>query len=213
MNSLMMIYKNSKINCNIGAKERNMSVEKELSVRSGNQCELCSSTEGLNVYGVSPKSDSSVNNVIHTCAKCTSELSLDSGWDSAHWRCLNESMWSEVPAVKVVSWRMLNCLKSEGWPVELLEMMYMEDETLEWAKDGFNDPNEDKIVHRDSNGVILESGDSVVIIKDLNVKGSSLVAKRGTAVRNITLVHDNPEHIEGKVEGQRIVILTKYVKK
>jgi protein PhnA len=40
-----------------------------------------------------------------------------------------------------------------------------------------------------------------------------LVAKRGTAVRNITLVHDNAEQIEGKVEGQRIVILTQFVKK
>jgi protein PhnA len=45
------------------------------------------------------------------------------------------------------------------------------------------------------------------------VKGSSLTAKRGTAVRNISLVPDNPEHIEGRVEGQQIVILTKFVKK
>jgi protein PhnA len=68
-------------------------------------------------------------------------------------------------------------------------------------------------VHKDSNGVTLQHGDSVVVIKDLNVKGSSLVAKRGTAVRNITLVSDNAEHIEGRVEGQHIVILTQYVKK
>ena len=57
------------------------------------------------------------------------------------------------------------------------------------------------------------SGDSVVLIKDLKVKGSSMVAKQGTAVRNIRLVHDNTEQIEGKVDGQLIVILTKFVKK
>ena len=62
-------------------------------------------------------------------------------------------------------------------------------------------------------GVELQTGDNVVLIKDLDVKGSSLVAKRGTAVRGISLVLDNPEHIEGKVEGQRIVILTKFTKK
>jgi len=45
------------------------------------------------------------------------------------------------------------------------------------------------------------------------VKGSSMVAKRGTAVRGISLVRDNPEQIEGRVNGQQIVILTKFVKK
>jgi protein PhnA len=63
-----------------------------------------------------------------------------------------------------------------------------------------------KVTHRDSNGVILEVGDSVVLIKDLKVKGSSMVAKQGTAVRNIRLDHDNAEFIEGKVDGQTIVI-------
>ncbi|GAK93595.1 alkylphosphonate utilization operon protein PhnA [Nonlabens ulvanivorans] len=43
----------------------------------------------------------------------------------------------------------------------------------------------------------MKRGDSVVIIKDLDVKGSSLIAKRGTAVRNISLVHDNADQIEG----------------
>jgi protein PhnA len=47
----------------------------------------------------------------------------------------------------------------------------------------------------------------------LDVKGANFTAKRGTAVRNIRLVHDNPEQIEGKINGQGIVILTQYVKK
>jgi len=93
-------------------------------------------------------------------------------------------------------------------------MLYLDEETLAWAKaNGEGDVAGDKIVHRDINGVILETGDTVVLIKDLPVRGSSMVAKRGTAVRRISLDHDNAEHIEGKVDGIQIVILTKFVKK
>ena len=123
-------------------------------------------------------------------------------------------MWSTIPAVQVMAWRMLQRLKSEGWPQGLLDMMYMEDKTREWAKasgDGVDKSN--AIVHRDSNGNILETGDSVVLIKDLKVKGSSMVAKQGTAVRRISLDHENETYIEGKVDGQQIVIITDFVKK
>jgi protein PhnA len=72
---------------------------------------------------------------------------------------------------------------------------------------------EDRVKHLDANGVELQTGDNVVLIKDLNVKGGGFTAKRGTAVRRISLVEDNPEHIEGKVDGQQIVIIAKYVKK
>jgi protein PhnA len=61
--------------------------------------------------------------------------------------------------------------------------------------------------------VILQTGDNVVLIKDLKVKGSSLVAKQGTSVRRISLDHENAELIEGKVGPTQIVIITKYVKK
>ena len=57
------------------------------------------------------------------------------------------------------------------------------------------------------------AGDTVVLIKDLVVKGANFTAKRGTAVRGISLVVDNATHIEGSVEGQRIVILTEFVKR
>ncbi|MEZ4978651.1 MAG: PhnA domain-containing protein [Chitinophagales bacterium] len=53
----------------------------------------------------------------------------------------------------------------------------------------------------------------MVITETLNVKGANLSAKKGTVVHNIRLVHDNAEQIEGKVDGQTIVILTKYLKK
>jgi protein PhnA len=131
-----------------------------------------------------------------------------------HWRCLNDSMWSEVAAVQVIAWRILQRLKSEGWPQDLLDMLYLEELTLRWAKaTGEGEEKEAEHFHKDCNGIRLESGDSVVLIKDLNVKGGGFTAKRGTTVRNISLVHENTEHIEGKVNGQTIVILTQYVKK
>ncbi len=123
-------------------------------------------------------------------------------------------MWSEIPVVQVVVWRMLTRLRAEGWPQDLLDMMYLDEENLAWAKaTGEGEDESDKIVHRDVNGVILQAGDSVVLIKDLKVKGSSMVAKQGSAVRRISLDNENPEYIEGKVDGQHIVIITKYVKK
>ncbi|MBP9196327.1 MAG: alkylphosphonate utilization protein, partial [Saprospiraceae bacterium] len=109
----------------------------------------------------------------------------------------------------VVSYRMLQVLSDQEWALDLLGMIYMDDETLEWAEGSAGDD----AVHKDSNGHILKTGDSVVLIKDLDVKGANFIAKRGTPVRRITLVHDNPEQIEGRVNDQHIVILTKYVKK
>ena len=190
-----------------------MNLEKALLERSGGSCEICGGQNDLLVYPVAPKAGSSLDEAIYACATCVTQMKDTTTADPNHWRSLNDAMWSEVEAVKVVAYRMLHALKNEGWTADLLDMMYLEDETLAWAKEGLPETTENGVVHRDSNGVRLETGDSVVIIKDLNVKGSSLVAKRGTSVRNIRLVHDNPEHIEGKVDGQSIVILTKYVKK
>ena len=123
-------------------------------------------------------------------------------------------MWSEFLPVQIMSWRMLNRLLSTGWSQDLLDMMYLDDDSLEWAKalgDGVD--NTTKVVHRDVNGVILKAGDSVVLIKDLKVKGSSMIAKQGTAVRRISLDHENETYIEGKVDGKHIVIVTQFVKK
>jgi protein PhnA len=193
-----------------------MSIEKELYSRSGSLCELCGATEDLRAYEVAnlaPSKGTSDNNIL-VCATCYTQIENPEQMEANHWRCLNESMWSTVPAVQVMAWRMLSRLRSEGWPQDLLDMLYLDEETLEWAKatgEGGND--EDAVKHIDSNGVQLQSGDTVTLIKDLNVKGGGFTAKRGTAVRNISLVADNSEHIEGRVEGQLIVILTKYVKK
>ncbi|MCP9198789.1 PhnA domain-containing protein [Gramella sp. GC03-9] len=190
-----------------------MTIEESLRSRSDSTCELCSKTDDLNVFEIPDSPESGLESHILICDTCKEQIEDPEKVDPNHWRCLNDSMWSSIPAVQVMSWRMLNRLKAEGWPNDLLDMMYMDDEVKQWAKAGIQKKTENSIVHKDSNGAVIEAGDTVVLIKDLNVKGSSLTAKRGTAVRRVSLVHDNPEQIEGKVEGQQIVILTKFVKK
>lgn len=191
-----------------------MTLEQSLRQRSDSTCELCGNNDHLKVYEIPNSPEEVLLNSILICNICQDQIEDPESVEPNHWRCLNDSMWSTVPAVQVMSWRMLNRLKSEGWPNDLLDMMYMEEEVQEWAKAGIQETkSENTIVHKDSNGAVIEAGDTVVLIKDLNVKGSSLTAKRGTAVRRVSLVHDNAEQIEGKVEGQQIVILTKFVKK
>ncbi|MFV0521332.1 MAG: PhnA domain-containing protein [Mangrovibacterium sp.] len=187
-----------------------MSIESTLKERSGSVCELCGASDGLTVYAIPPVEENHSDKCILICAKCDKEIGGDN-LDVNHWRCLNDSAWSEVPAVQVVVYRMLSRLNTEGWAHDLKDMIYLDEENLKWAEQGLT--ADDAVKHIDSNGVVLSAGDSVVLIKDLVVKGGGFTAKRGTAVRNISLVADNPEHIEGKVNGQQIVILTQYVKK
>ncbi|CTP92147.1 phosphonoacetate hydrolase [Xanthomonas translucens pv. poae] len=69
-------------------------------------------------------------------------------------------------------------------------------------------------VVRDSNGNVLQAGDTVVVIKDLKVKGSSIPLKQGSMIRGIRLVEDDAEHIEGnsdKIKG--LVLKTCFLRK
>lgn len=191
-----------------------MNILKKLEQRSASKCELCSSDENLQIYQVPPSSKGLFEDSILICKNCNDQIENPKLMDVNHWRCLNDSMWSEVVAVQIVSWRMLSRLKSEGWPQDLLDMLYLDEENLNWAKaTGEGEEEENKVIHRDVNGVILKAGDSVVLIKDLKVKGSSMVAKQGTAVRRISLDRDNEKYIVGKVGPTQIVIITDYVKK
>ncbi|MFA5646798.1 MAG: PhnA domain-containing protein [Bacteroidales bacterium] len=191
-----------------------MNFEKELTERSGSKCELCGATKGLTSFEVIPPQKNSADDYVMVCGTCYEQLSDTEKINPLHWHCLNDSMWSQIPAVQVVAWRMLNQLKGEDWPQALLDMLYLDEETLAWAKLGVaEEANEDAIKHIDSNGNILQNGDNVVLIKDLTVKGGGFTAKRGTAVRGIRLDPNNAEFIEGRVEGQQIVIITQYVKK
>jgi protein PhnA len=190
-----------------------MSTEQDLLARSSAKCELCGATDNLSVYEVPPDSDGSADQAVLLCHTCREQIEDPDKVDPNHWRCLNDSMWTQVPAVQVMAWRMLDRLRGEGWPQDLLDMLYLDEDTLAWAQTGAAGAQEAAVVHKDCNGAVLEAGDTVTLIKDLNVKGANFTAKRGTAVRGISLVHDNPEQIEGRVEGQKIVILTQFVKK
>ena len=190
-----------------------MKQEELLAKRSGNQCELCEATEGLKVYEV-PPATGNMDDAILVCPKCLAQIEKKEELNSAHWQCLTTSMWSEVPAVQVMAWRMLNRLSNESWAAEQLDMLYLDDEKLNWAKaSGDHESDSTVELHRDCYGAILQNGDNVVLTKSLDVKGSTVNAKVGTVVRNIRLVPDNKEQIEGRIEGQQIVILTKYLRK
>ncbi len=189
-------------------------MEKELYARSGSKCELCGTVSDLKIYEVPPAKKGNSEDCILVCETCFEQIEDTDKMDANHWRCLNDSMWSQVPAVQVMAWRMLNRLKSEGWPQDLLDMLFLDEETLNWAKaTGEGEDQSDNVKHVDSNGAMLQAGDSVVLIKDLKVKGANFIAKRGTAVRRISLVADHPGQIEGRVNDQHIVILTQFVKK
>lgn len=168
----------------------------ELLTRSGGTCEFCGADDRLGGVEVAPLGP------VVLCAVCRGDRPDSAG----HWRCLEGAAWSQEPAVQYAVWRRLRAL-DEAWATETRDAMIL----LPEVQAVVDAPA--AVEHRDSNGVLLAQGDSVVLIKDLPVKGAGFTAKRGTPVRSITLVADNAAHIEGRVDGQRIVILTEFVKK
>ncbi|MBF7074070.1 PhnA domain-containing protein [Glaciecola sp. MH2013] len=186
-----------------------MSIESTLAARSGNKCELCASESGLQVYPLAYSPDETANCAVNVCDICLPQIEANADLDFTHLRCLKDAMWAPVPAVQVLAYRLLHKCSSESWAQDALDMMYLEDDVKSWADAGVADDVEPTL---DVNGVVLAPGDSVTIIKDLDVKGANFTAKRGTPVRNIGL-SENPLHIEGKVNGQRIVIIAAYTKK
>jgi protein PhnA len=186
-------------------------IERKLKDRSGSVCEISGAEHDLVVYVLPPTNERTVENSVLMAKHLNDQIENPETTDEKDWRGLSESMWSEHLPVQIVSWRMLARLKN----TDLLDMMYLDEEALEWAKatgEG-EEEDENKLVHKDSNGVTLLDGDSVVLIKDLDVKGATFTAKRGAAVHNIKLVWDDANLIEGRVENQNIYILTQYVKK
>ena len=189
-----------------------MNTEQTLLDRSDSKCELCASESKLSVYEVPPVTDASADQCVLVCDTCHEQVDNPENIDVNHWRCLNDSMWNPEPVVQVMAWRQLTRLNDEAWARDLLDMLYLEPEVQQWAEATDSAASDDSISSKDSNGTVLLAGDSVTLIKDLDVKGANFTAKRGTTVKNISL-SDNPEHIEGRVNGTRIVLLTKFLKK
>ncbi len=174
----------------------------EIAKRSNNLCEMCGSSDDVKPYFIE-NSKMGAN----LCKVCRDGASFKIE-DSSHFHCLETAMWSEIPAIKILSYQILTALKNESFAKELLEILYIEDELKSYAKK----PPIKKEPTLDSNLTELKDGDSVTIIKDLEVKGAGFTAKRGTVVKNITLTSDNTQ-IEGRVNGVRIVLVSKFLKK
>jgi protein PhnA len=191
-----------------------MKLEEAVQKRSEGKCELCASTDSVQLYEVQPQDTRNEENCIMLCSKCIAQVDKKEELDSSHWNVLTQSMWSEVPGVQVIAWRMLNRLRNESWAADALDMLYLDDDKLAWAKaTGDHETDASVDLHKDAYGAVLQTGDTVVLTKSLDVKGSTVNARLGTVIRNIRLVGDNTEQIEGRIEGQLIVILTKYVRK
>lgn len=188
-------------------------VEEALQTRAAAQCELCQANTTLVIYTVAPASEPQVDQCLLVCATCDAQLVVGSTLDVHHWHSLHQSIWSEVPAVQVVSWRLLQALKAHSWAQDVLDQVYLDEPTLAWARQGLREESADAPKKTlDSNGNELLEGDSVTLIKDLDVKGAGFTAKRGTTVKSIRLTQ-NPEHIEGRVNKTSVVLKTCFLKK
>jgi protein PhnA len=71
----------------------------------------------------------------------------------------------------------------------------------EWSSEATAIPSDQSTIIKDANGNLLQDGDTVTVIKDLKVKGSSLVVKVGTKVKNIRLVFSGDHDIDCKIDG------------
>jgi protein PhnA len=170
-------------------------------------CELCTAETAATAYAVSPKNNDTIENEVALCHTCVA--AINSKEAASHWQCLAGSIWNTEASVQALSYRILHTYEDQEWAVDILNSVELEEAVTNWALSAFMVQE----LHRDSNGTELQHGDTVVLTQQLNIKGANFIAAKGTIVKRIRLVPDNTEQIEGKVNDQTIVILTKYVRK
>jgi len=164
-------------------------------------CQLCGSDEGVTSFEFAPE------HTVELCSTCKTQIE-NGELDEGHFNCLNDTMWSEESDVKVLTFILWNKLGR----ADMSDMMYLEEEEQKLA-DALLSAEANKVVVKDANGVELKAGDSVVILKDLDVKGAGFTAKRGTTVRNISIPQDVEGHVEGRVNGTKIYLKAEFLKK
>lgn len=191
-----------------------MTIEAQLRERAGSKCELCTSEHALSVYEVKPQALAGADGCVLICDTCHSAIDAPASADVQHWYCLRDSMWSEHAAVKVLVYRVLKSIGEHAFAQDLLGQIYLDEETQQWADALTTGSDESGSAEPtlDSNGTALQTGDTVTLIKDLDVKGANFTAKRGTTVKGISLT-DDPRYVEGRVNGIRIVLVAAYLKK
>lgn len=184
-----------------------MAISKELNGRSGGFCELCTASSAAHAYTVSPGKDDLTANQVALCESCLNAITENI--TGPYWRCLEGSIWNPEPAVQALSYRLLYLNSGEDWAGDVMNSIELDEDTLQWAMSAFEVAES----QMDAFGNSLVNGDTVQLIQSLKVKGTNFTADKGTVVRKIRLVPDNKEQIEGKINDQTIVILTKFVKK
>jgi len=185
----------------------NRTITSQLRERCNGVCELCNTETAEIAYAVSPRNNDAIEYEVAICNTCMA--AMDDKEAGLHWHCLAGSLWNTEPSVQALSYRLLYSYRDQPWAAELISSVELDEAVIHWALTAF----EEKAVHKDSNGTELQAGDTIVLTQGLNVKGANFMAPKGTIVRKIRLVPDNTEQIEGKINDQAIVILTKYVRK
>lgn len=185
----------------------NTTVSESLRERCENICELCTAEKATIAYAVSPKNNDAIENEVAICNTCN--VLLNDTNAASHWQCLAGSVWNSNASVQALTYRILYNNKEQEWASEIINSVELDETVTNWALSAF----EVKPVHRDANGIELNNGDNVVLTQVLNVKGANFMAPKGTIVKKIKLVPDNAEQIEGKINEQTIVILTKFVRR
>ncbi len=173
--------------------------EKEIFNRADNKCELCESEKNISIYEVYKSDDN--NGYTLLCENCKNQIESQN-YDENHFNCLNNTMWSEVPGIKILSYKIWQALGRS----DMADMMYLTDEEMAIA-------NKKEEIIKDASGNILKTGDSVSVIKDLEVKGAGRTIKRGTVVKNIRMC-DVEGHVSCKVSGiGQVYLKTEFLKK
>jgi protein PhnA len=110
---------------------------KDLARRAKSKCELTGAAGvPLRSYEVPPVADEpDIERTLLVSEACHEVLEHPKRLKGREWQCLAEVVWSEMPAVQVVAWRMLNHLaKNEDWAREVIEELFLDEEVEEWAK-------------------------------------------------------------------------------
>ncbi|MFT3946931.1 MAG: PhnA domain-containing protein [Agriterribacter sp.] len=184
-----------------------MAISAKLNERCQGTCELCSAAPAAHEYTVSPKKDDAIENQVALCDTCFNNLSVKD--KDGYWSFLEGTIWNPEPAIQALSYRILQSYKDEDWANNIIASVELDEDIIQWAMSAFEAAD----VHKDAFGNLLENGDNVVLTQSLDVKGTSFSAPKGTVVKRIRLVPGNTDQIEGRINEQTIVILTKYVKK
>jgi len=107
---------------------------RELARRSGSKCELClAAGTRLNVFEIPPVSgDPDPERCVFICDTCSGGI-IEPEKHGDHWRCLNESIWSEVKPVKIISVIILKKISGKtSWAGDILDEVYLEEDDQEW---------------------------------------------------------------------------------